>query len=691
VADGVAVTRMGVANGKPSAPYPGLRPFRQTDQDHFFGREAESKALAEFWQDNRVVLAAGPVACGKTSLLQAGVLPVLTQHGARVLPPGSVSYGATFPGAALPKHNPYTLALLLSWSPGEAPSRLVDLTISDFVKAQARLANGPLYAAIDQVDDLPAESGLRRDHRDKFLAELAGAVEAEPRLHLLLLARDSGVGLISAAMWRAARFDLRALTRLDAIEAVARPAEGAGRSFADGAAEKLVTDLQDSRIVVGKGTERHVHSDQVEPALLQSVCAHLWNSLPADTGRVSTRDVRLFGDADNVLAAYCGRIIASVADDFDLSVRWVRGWLLRTFITELGTRGTAYEGVAETADAPNEIARALADRHLLLAEPRSGSRWYQLLADRLIQPLRDAVDELPAATGAEKYLAYAERALAQGELDVAQRYARLAQRRSADTDLRLRAETESLLGNIAAERGEAAEAKAEAESHHRASAQLFDAMGDISAVASQLAAVGQLLIAQQRPEDALAELRAAIARTPSDPVIQTDLALALWRLGESQAAVAVLTAVLALDGGNTVALRARGEILAELGKARQALLDLDRVTLAERPSTRAARGLALAKLGDRSGADTEIDDAVAEAPWNGDVLLHAARAKALNGDENAAEELARRAVDAHDPGLLPYHREVALQLAGHKHGNSRDKLTAGVLHSLVPEGGDALR
>ena len=157
------------------------------------------------------------------------------------------------------------------------------------------------------------------------------------------------------------------------------------------------------------------------------------------------RDVRLFGDADKALAAYCGKVIASVADDFDRPVTWVRNWLLRTFITELGTRGTAYEGVAETAGVPNEIARALADRHLLLVEQRSGSRWYQLLADRLIQPLRDAADELPPAAAPAGYLAAAERALAQGELAVAERFAGLALRRSADTDLRLRAETESLL------------------------------------------------------------------------------------------------------------------------------------------------------------------------------------------------------------------------------------------------------
>jgi tetratricopeptide (TPR) repeat protein len=140
-------------------------------------------------------------------------------------------------------------------------------------------------------------------------------------------------------------------------------------------------------------------------------------------------------------------------------------------------------------------------------------------------------------------------------------------------------------------------------------------------------------------------------------------------MGESRAAVSVLTAALQLDGGNSVALRARGEILADLGEARRALSDLNRVTLEERPSSRAARGLALAELGDQPRASLEVDGAVTEAPRNGAVLLYAARAKALSGDEYAAEELARRAVDASDLVLSPHHREVALQLAARKHGN----------------------
>ena len=84
MADGAAVRG-------PDSPYPGARPFVRAEKDLFFGRGPESRALAEFWQDNRIVLAVGPAASGKTSLLNAGVLPIMERELVTVLPPGSVS------------------------------------------------------------------------------------------------------------------------------------------------------------------------------------------------------------------------------------------------------------------------------------------------------------------------------------------------------------------------------------------------------------------------------------------------------------------------------------------------------------------------------------------------------------------------------------------------------------------------
>jgi tetratricopeptide (TPR) repeat protein len=120
--------------------------------------------------------------------------------------------------------------------------------------------------------------------------------------------------------------------------------------------------------------------------------------------------------------------------------------------------------------------------------------------------------------------------------------------------------------------------------------------------------------------------------------------------------------VLAIDGNAPEALRARGEFLADVGDAESALRDLDRVRRRQRPSARAARGLALATLHNRGSADQEIDTALSEAPDSGPVLLYAARVAALDGDPAMAADLARRALAATDPPLPPHQREAALRL-----------------------------
>jgi tetratricopeptide (TPR) repeat protein len=657
-ADGAVVTKIGAASTAMGKPYPGARPFQQADHDRFFGRTAQADALAELWRANRLTVAVGAAASGKTSLLNAGVFPLIANERADVLLPGSLSYGGTFPFAALPEHNPYTLALLRSWSPDERVTRLVGRTVRDFIRSRAERHGGGVLAAIDQVEEVAVASGSRLKNRRLFFAELAQAIKEEPRLHVLLVVREEAASLVSDAVGPGARHQVPALTAQEAVEAVTGPVAGELRSYDDGVAEAIVSDLQTSRLTPLGGGEHYVVDDHVEPAVLQVVCARLWDALPADTKLITRREMRRYGDVDAALASHYGRIIAAVAEDHDLPVTRLRSWLQGTFITELGTRGTAYEGATATAGMPNAVALALEDRHLLTAERRSGARWYELLSDRLIEPLRQTADERPPSTDPAGYLRAAGRALALGDLDLAERYAQETVRGSPDTDLRLLAEVSSLLGNLARERGK----PKEAEDRYRKAASLYEAVRDTEAVARQLAAVGQTLIAQGEFISAVGELRSALERMPSDLIVQTELAMALWHLGEGRGAVAVLTAVLENDGGNVAALQARGEILADLGEARDALLDLDRVASHPRPLTRAARGLALAELGDFPAAEREIDDAVTDAPRNGPVLWYAARVCALGGDNAEAAELARQAVDATDPVLSPPHHEAARRL-----------------------------
>ena len=107
----------------------------------------------------------------------------------------------------------------------------------------------------------------------------------------------------------------------------------------------------------------------------------------------------------------------------------------------------------------------------------------------------------------------------------------------------------------------------------------------------------------------------------------------------------------------------RGEVLADLGEGNKAISDLNHAA-PDVPSSQAARGLALAETGNHTAAAAEINGALANARRSGLVLLYAARASDLAGDNVSAKERAREAIDATDPPLSAPHKQLALALAG---------------------------
>src|ERR1022692_1984616 len=278
--DRAVVTRIGTRSAE--RPYPGARPFERADRSRFFGRAAEAPTVANLWQDNRLTILHGRAGSGKTSLLRAGVLPLIGSGRADVLPLGLIAggSGAAFPLAALSDHNPYTLALLRSWSPAETPSRLVGLTIRDFIRQRAKSHSGIILAAIDQAEELFIDPGSRRAKHQRFVTELAEALESEPRLHLLLSTRVDALEPLTKAFDNGAQYRLTALSPESALEAAMGPIEWVGWRFEATAAEELVADLLTSHIVAADGRERIVSLDYVEPALLQVICTGLWESMP---------------------------------------------------------------------------------------------------------------------------------------------------------------------------------------------------------------------------------------------------------------------------------------------------------------------------------------------------------------------------------------------------------------------------
>ena len=68
------------------SPYKGLESFNEDDQLLFYGRDRVIKELRDKAQDKRLVVVSGASGTGKSSVIKAGLLPVLRKEGFRILP-----------------------------------------------------------------------------------------------------------------------------------------------------------------------------------------------------------------------------------------------------------------------------------------------------------------------------------------------------------------------------------------------------------------------------------------------------------------------------------------------------------------------------------------------------------------------------------------------------------------------------
>ncbi|GIH27085.1 hypothetical protein Aph01nite_53950 [Acrocarpospora phusangensis] len=666
-------------------PYVGLQSFDADHAEQFFGRSRESSELADLWCSNQLVILYGPSGIGKTSLLHAGALPRLRRDHIDLLPVGRAVPAAVLPAPTMATHNPFTFSLLSSWSPADSPVRLAGKTVSDFLldRPAKKHRDGedlPLFAAIDQFEEVLVATSVWRKQADDFLTELGRATKDVPHLRLVISIREDAVAALLPyesllAGHARARMRLLALRPDDAVAAVVGPSRSTPRSYEEDAAENLVRDLRTVRTRNTLGKMTAVETDQVEPWQLQVACAALWDRLPADRTVITKEDVRDFGDVSLALMDVYEQAIAALTAEFGLSEGVLRKWLEESFITDLGTRAQTYEGRDQTRGLPNGVARAFERRHILRSERRSGARWYELQHDRLIEPIqlanrpwtgsgtvRDTVE--PRASD---YQRSAEAALAEGDFTSAARYAtqcvRTAERGTDEPSLRTAAEANSLLGDITFLQGR----PDEAERRYRDALRQFAAVSAWSAVARLQQAIGRIHLGRRLPDQALEQFQGALHHLPNDHSIRIDLGRASWHSGRLVAALSLFNSVLVASPDNEHALADRTEILADLGDYVAALEDFARLSRmypdrASSPEIQAAAGLALAGLGRGDEAENHLDGALVDAPDSGPVLLRVAKAAALMGKIRRAKALAQTALDSSNPPLFAHHFDQATDM-----------------------------
>jgi WD40 repeat protein len=381
-------------NIRPS-PYIGPRPFQAGEK--MYGRDRELTTLRDLLIAERIVLLYSPSGAGKTSLIQAGLLPLMRADDFDVLPVVRVS---AEPPQDLTGPNRYVFSVTRMLDDGLPPAqRMTDaqlalLTLDAYLTRRPQADDAPSSQLLifDQFEEVLTVDPTNIEAKRAFFEQVGAALHKKNRWALFSMREDYRSALDPYTRPIPKRFSttfrLNLLNAEAARQSLQEPTRSVGVSFNDEAANELINDLRRTQVQQSDGTITQVLGPFVEPVQLQVVGLRLWQNLADDDVEITREDIAAMGDVNNVLADYYADSARRTAEQTRINERAIREWFDRQLITAQGIRGQVLLEPQRSRGLDNSAIRALEHTHLIRAEERHGSTWFELAHDRLIEPVR---------------------------------------------------------------------------------------------------------------------------------------------------------------------------------------------------------------------------------------------------------------------------------------------------------------
>ncbi len=397
--------------------YPGVVPFDESQQSVFFGRDNDIDKLSRLIKREQQILLYAKSGLGKSSLVNAGVLPLLRKE----MLPIKVRFGAYVAGKSpsivqtlrdyLPKaQNNKQFFLSEKLQPAELPNSLW----LDFKALQAENEQTFLLV-LDQFEEIfsyPADqiADFKRQMSDLLQREVPLAVSnfieqaqkqnpdflsdeeedfvwEKPKVKMLIVIREDRYSLMNRLTDYLPycldnRYNLAPLTQAQAREAIVKPAEKPqGEEF-------LTPSFAYQPEALLKILDFLTKGGHVETTQLQILCNRL-ESLRLQ--QITERDIPNF---DDIFLQFYEESIAQIPD----AAEQLRA---RRFVeTELIKKGqrVSLDALACTDYVSESTLKTLIDKqHLLRTETNSrGSQIYELAHDSLISPVLQAKEKREA-------------------------------------------------------------------------------------------------------------------------------------------------------------------------------------------------------------------------------------------------------------------------------------------------------
>ncbi|MGW2161627.1 nSTAND1 domain-containing NTPase [Nonomuraea sp. NPDC001699] len=364
------------------APYPGLDAFKEDEAAVFFGRDRQISELVRRLYGpstkpgDRFVALIGASGSGKSSLVQAGVIPRVRDRRWLVLPvmtPGSNPMAALAVAAANAEGTTESHALLrrLRRSP-DALARHVQ---------QLRMTTGHRFSrlllVVDQFEELLTSAGERE--RDLFLSAVHTALDRDRRFWVIGTLRIEFLRDFLETR-QAELFEnpaaIGAIGHLELAQAVEEPGRLAGMRFAPGLVDLIVEEA---------GTTDAL---PLMAYLLQELYDSVGSGRTADIGHY-----RSLGGVGGAMARQADQVVVALHDE--VGIEPILAVLLK-FVTLEGQQATRRRVVlAELTPGERRIIDTFVDARLLVTDVRDGQPVGQVAHEALFRqwpPLRQEVE-----------------------------------------------------------------------------------------------------------------------------------------------------------------------------------------------------------------------------------------------------------------------------------------------------------
>lgn len=396
-------------------PWPGLLPFSEEDWKFFHGREFESEMLYRRVERERLTIVFAPSGLGKSSLLQAGLFPLLRKEN--VLPVYiRLDFSQVKPDltgqvkTAIVREAERANVEAPKPEPRETLWEFMHRKDAEFWSMRHQIVRPLLiFDQFEEVFTLGQRDRSRAQATNTFLTELADLVEARPpvqlksrlemeppdkkdseaerfafdrhRYKVLISLREDflpdleGLGerMGSVAL---NRFRLGRMNGVAALQVVNQ----APHIIAPDVAEKVV------RFVAASEHDEALVDLEVEPALLSVVCQEL-NSQRQERREARITEQTLEGSQKQVLADFYERSIADLSEP-------VCTFVEEKLLTRRGFRNlVVYEEAISAPGVTEDDIEELVKRRLVRVEERGRLRLLELTHDLLTGVVTASRDE----------------------------------------------------------------------------------------------------------------------------------------------------------------------------------------------------------------------------------------------------------------------------------------------------------